>query len=97
MSYLTLLFLLSAAELSVALIVGAQCALVSSCDCEFKLLLALPLLLSSFVVHVEDAMTLLLRILWALLASLAAGEVDDRKALGCIVGWWFKGSSFVLF
>ena len=94
-SYLTLLFLLSAAELSVALIVGAQCALVSSCDCEFKLLLALPLLLSSFVVHVEDAMTLLLRILWALLASLAAGEVDDRKALGCIVGWWFKGSSFV--
>lgn len=76
--YLTLLFLLSAAELSVALMVG----LASSCDCELRLPLALPPFVPSFVVHVEDGMTLLLRILWALLASLAAGEVDERKALG---------------
>ena len=88
------MFLLSAAELSVALIVGARFALVSNCVCELRLLFALLLPLSPFVVHVEDAMTLLLRILWVLLARLAAGEVDDRKALGCIAGWWFRGSSF---
>ena len=96
-----MLFLLSAAELSVALIAGA---LVSSCVCEFRppppfALLCPP----ASVVVVEDAMTLLLKMLLCVLLLASVGfaessagvrEVDDMKALGCIAGWWFRGSSF---